>query len=102
MPNEIQKTQTPPAVVEEKGDLVVALPEGKPGAVLPNATVIYGIGASLLFVVAASLAHAGRWFAGALVFALGCCLTGFALQLMKPNIRDKESETRKRLSGGRG
>ena len=50
---------------------------------LPNATVIYGIGASLLFVAAFFLIVAGRWFPALVVFALGVCLTGFALHLLK-------------------
>lgn len=50
---------------------------------LPNATVIYGIGASLLFVSSFSLLLAGRWVPGGAVFVLGGCLTGFALHLLK-------------------
>jgi hypothetical protein len=50
---------------------------------LPNATVIYGIGASLLFAAAFLMILQGRWFTGLLVFILGCGLTGFALHLLK-------------------
>jgi len=50
---------------------------------LPNATVIYGIGASLLFVASFFLLLAGRWFSSFAVFVLGVCLTGFALHLLK-------------------
>jgi hypothetical protein len=50
---------------------------------LPNATVIYGIGASLLFVAAFYLLLSARWFPAFVVFALGMCLTGFALHLLK-------------------
>jgi hypothetical protein len=50
---------------------------------LPNATVIYGIGASLLFVASFSLFWAGRWFSGFWVMACGVCLLGFALYLLK-------------------
>jgi hypothetical protein len=50
---------------------------------LPNATVIYGIGASLMFVASFSLLLAGRWFSGIMVFFLGGCFTGFALHLLK-------------------
>gem|GEM_PF-797839 len=50
---------------------------------LPNATVIYGIGASIMFVASFSLLLAGRWFPGSVVFVLGGCLMGFALHLLK-------------------
>jgi hypothetical protein len=50
---------------------------------LPNATVIYGIGASLLFVATFFLLVAGRWFPAFVVFSLGACLVGFALHLLK-------------------
>ena len=81
----LQKIITPPPVSAKPG----ALPARR-GSVqrqtpqtLPNATIIYGIGASLLFVAAGSLLLHGRWFAGVIVFALGICLTGFALHLLK-------------------
>ena len=50
---------------------------------LPNATIIYGIGASLLLVADFFLLLAGRWVAAAAVFALAGCLAGFALHLLK-------------------
>ncbi|MDR3424648.1 MAG: hypothetical protein P4M13_06160 [Alphaproteobacteria bacterium] len=50
---------------------------------LPNATIIYGIGASLLFVSSFFLLVAGRWLPAVTVFAMGACLTGFAVHLMK-------------------
>jgi hypothetical protein len=50
---------------------------------LPNSTVIYGIGASLLFVATFFLIASGRWFPALIVFALGACLVGFALHLLK-------------------
>ena len=50
---------------------------------LPNATVIYGIGASLMFISSFSLMWNGRWLPAFLVFFLGGCLTGFALHLLK-------------------
>ncbi len=50
---------------------------------LPNATVIYGIGASLLFVAAFSLLVEGRWVSAGLVFVIGGCLVGFGLHLYK-------------------
>jgi fatty acid desaturase len=50
---------------------------------LPNATVIYGIGASFLFVASLFLLIGGRWFPALIVFAIGLCLVGFALHLLK-------------------
>lgn len=50
---------------------------------LPNATVIYGIGASFLFVAAFFTLVNGRWFTALGIFALGMCLVGFALHLLK-------------------
>ena len=54
-----------------------------PPQTLPNATVIYGIGASLLFVASFSLFLAGNWFSALWVMASGACLVGFALHLLK-------------------
>jgi hypothetical protein len=50
---------------------------------LPNATIIYGIGGSLLFVASFSLLLTGRVFSGIMVFVLGGCLVGFAVHLLK-------------------
>jgi len=50
---------------------------------LPNATVIYGIGASLLFVASFSLLMTQKWLPGFLVLFIGGCLVGFALHLYK-------------------
>lgn len=56
---------------------------GVPPQALPNATVIYGIGASLLFVASFSLFLAGNWFSAIWVSASAACLVGFALHLLK-------------------
>lgn len=56
---------------------------GKADKGLPNATIIYGIGAGLLFVRSLFLFVEGRWFLGGVVFIVGCCFTGFALHLLK-------------------
>ncbi len=56
----------------------VALPQS-----LPNATIIYGIGASLMFVAAFFLLLSARFFPAFAVFVIGLCLTGFALHLLK-------------------
>jgi hypothetical protein len=50
---------------------------------LPTATVIYGIGASLVFVDCFSLFLSGHWVLGILVFFIGGCLSGFALFHLK-------------------
>lgn len=80
----LQKILTPPAVRKNANALAQ---RGKPASQvpqsLPNATVIYGIGASLLFVSSFFLLLEGRWVAAAAVFAIGGCLTGFALHLLK-------------------
>jgi protein-S-isoprenylcysteine O-methyltransferase Ste14 len=83
MANWLQKILTPPAVLPKGGNLPAQRNGAPPPQALPNATVIYGIGASLLFVAAFFLLLAGRWFPALAVFALGCCLTGFALHLLK-------------------
>jgi len=57
--------------------------EEAPIQALPNATIIYGIGASLLFVASFSLLLAGNWFSALWVLASGLCLVGFALHLLK-------------------
>jgi hypothetical protein len=50
---------------------------------LPNASIIYGIGASLLFVASFSLFLEGKWFSGVWVLFIGGCLVGLALHLFK-------------------
>ena len=81
----LQKILTPPAVLKKNANAVAQ--RGKPVSQtpqsLPNATVIYGIGASLLFVSSFFLLLQGRWVAAGAVFAMGGCLTGFALHLLK-------------------
>jgi hypothetical protein len=90
----LQKILTPPAnqqkarklPVAQRSGALPAQPMQRPGTrpqTLPNATVIYGIGASLMFVAAFFLVLAARWFPALVVFALGACLLGFALHLLK-------------------
>ncbi len=50
---------------------------------IPNASVIYGIGASLLFIASFSLLLSGRWFISFLVLFIGGCLFGFAYYFLK-------------------
>ncbi len=68
-PNQVPSLQDQPA------------PEAQ--AVLPGAAIIYGVGASALFVFGAYFLLTGRWFTGVLVCVVGGCLLGFALQMMK-------------------
>jgi hypothetical protein len=92
MGNWLQKILAPPEKTEHllaqtsRKENLPAQPL-KPGTPLPpslpNATIIYGIGASLLFVASFSLIVAGKWFSGFLVFFLGGCLVALALHLFK-------------------
>lgn len=50
---------------------------------LPNATIIYGVGAALLFVAAFFLLLSGKWFSSIEVFAIGAVLMGYAVHLLK-------------------
>lgn len=53
-------------------------PEG-----LPNASAIYGVAASILFVVALYFLFTARWVTALLLFLLSGCFLGFALHFMK-------------------
>jgi hypothetical protein len=55
------------------------MPQGK----LPNASLIYGVAASALFVVALYFMFTGLWFTGLLVLLPGLCFLGFALHFLK-------------------
>jgi len=85
MANWLQKFLMPPAIIGKRSNLPTQVGRPLPPEAqnLPNATVIYGIGASLLFVAAFFLLISGRFFPALIVFALGVCLTGFALHLLK-------------------
>jgi len=50
---------------------------------LPNASVIYGIAASVLSVLAVFLMFSGRWFTGFLVLLPAVCFLGFAIQFLR-------------------
>jgi hypothetical protein len=59
------------------------VPPSAPPANLPNATIIYGVGAALLFVAAFFLLLSGKWFSSIEVFAIGAVLMGYAVHLLK-------------------
>ncbi len=51
---------------------------------LPNATIIYGIGASGLLVVGFyTMFVLANWFTGLLLLVLGCSLIGYALYFLR-------------------
>jgi len=85
MANWLQKIINPPAVTSKSGHLPTQPGKHEPvlPQSLPNATIIYGVGAALMFVASFFLLLSWRWFPALIVFALGACLTGFALHLMK-------------------
>jgi hypothetical protein len=82
----LEKIPSLPAVVQKTGNMLAPKNNGSipPGPKsLPNATIVYGIGASLLFAASVVLVLAGKWIAAVEVFAIAVCLTGFALHLLK-------------------
>ncbi len=50
---------------------------------LPNASIVYGIGASVLIVLALYLIVSGAWFTGLLVFLPAASFVGFALHFLR-------------------
>ena len=52
---------------------------------LPNATVVYGVAASALFVVAIYSLLTGAWFNALLVLFVAACLMGYALYFLRNN-----------------
>lgn len=51
---------------------------------LPNATIIYGVGASGLLVVGCYTTFVlANWFTGLLLIVLGCALVGYALYFLR-------------------
>ncbi|MDD3028806.1 MAG: hypothetical protein PHS57_00785 [Alphaproteobacteria bacterium] len=75
-----------PAIQNKRGKTSLTTPSAKtpqPPQSLPNATIIYGIGASLFLVIALSLLLSGKLFSGAVLGFIGACLIGFALHLLK-------------------
>lgn len=58
-------------------------PVGTPHEKLPPASVIYGMAASGLCVLALYFLFTGLWFTGALVLLPAGCFLGFALYFIK-------------------
>lgn len=50
---------------------------------LPNASIVYGIGASILFVLALGLLFSGVWLSFVLVLLPAACLLGFAIHYIR-------------------
>ncbi len=92
MANWLQRVLTPSPVGTKKAPLPVKRTQGQLAlpnhpapthAVLPAASVIYGVAASGFFVIAVYFVLTGRWFTGALVLLPAACFLGFALHLIK-------------------
>ncbi|MDX2027621.1 MAG: hypothetical protein SFW62_03180 [Alphaproteobacteria bacterium] len=71
-----------PAAVRS-GQLPAQNAKNTPPETLPSASVIYGVAASLLGVVALYLLFSGRWVTALLVFLLAACFLGYALHFLK-------------------
>lgn len=93
MANWLQKILPPPSprgrsnlpVNMRRGGLPQA-PFGSPlsGQQLPNASIIYGVAASMLIIIALYFMLFGhRPFAGFLLLLLAACFLGFALHFLK-------------------
>ena len=50
---------------------------------VPNASVIYGMAASALFVIALYFVFNGKWITGGLVLLPAGCFLGYALHFLK-------------------
>ncbi len=69
--------------VQTKQNYPVAPSSGDFMGGLPNASVIYGIASSALFVIALSFIVSGRWITGFLVMLPAACFLGYALHFIK-------------------
>jgi hypothetical protein len=69
-------------VKARSGQVMSSLPVAPPDK-LPNASVIYGVAASALLVIALYFLFKGVWFTGVLVLLPAACFLGFALQFLK-------------------
>jgi len=77
-----QKSQNLP-VVAKTGSLPMQAESRAPQDKLSNASVVYGMAASALCVVALYFFFIGLWFTGVLVLLPACCFLGFALHFLK-------------------
>ena len=50
---------------------------------LPNASIVYGVAAGALLVVALYFLFTGKWFTGFLVLLLAGCFFGFAFHFIR-------------------
>lgn len=56
---------------------------------LPNASVVYGVGASILFVLALAILFNGLWLTALLVMLPAACFLGFAIHFIKLDSPDR-------------
>jgi hypothetical protein len=91
MPNWLQKIPLPPSLSKKKdlptlrqnGGLMPSNPYDERPSTLPSASVIYGVAASAMFVMALYLMVNGHLLTGFLVVLPGVALLGFALHYLK-------------------
>ena len=50
---------------------------------IPNASLIYGIAAAVLFAISLYYLFTGTWFNGFLIFVLGAAMFGYALHFLQ-------------------
>jgi hypothetical protein len=73
-----------PALLRNFGGIQPSFFENKHGSgKLPQASIIYGIAAAVLFVVAIYFFFTAAWFTGILLLVPAGCLMGFALQFLR-------------------
>jgi len=90
MANWLAKFLAPPPAKARGPNLPVKAPNRplaprplQPAAKMPNASVIYGIAASVLVVLAIYFFFSGLWFSGFLVLLPAACFLGFSLHFLK-------------------
>lgn len=57
---------------------------------LPNASIIYGVGASILFVLALGLLFNGLWLTSLVVILAAGCFLGFAVHYIRVDSSDRQ------------
>ncbi len=65
------------------GSLPTLFEGGKAGGQIPNASLIYGVGAAVLFAFSLYSLFTGAWFTALLLLVLAGALFGFALYFMR-------------------